>query len=212
MHSTSPSRLRRLVPHLLGLTLALGVCFTPPARAATFDLSTATIADINAAFDAGALTSEKLVQLYLNRIAAYDKKGPNINAIITLNAKALETARELDAERKAKGPAFAPARHPGRPEGPLRHEGHAHLGGLPAVEKLPADSRCDGGSRGCAPRGAVILAKVNMSDWFGVPKKGDQSTVLGRTSNPYNLDLTPGGSSGGTGASLAAVLCADRPR
>jgi len=54
--------------------------------------------------------------------------------------------------------------------------------------------------------GAVILAKVNMSDWFGVPKKGDQSTVLGRTSNPYNLDLTPGGSSGGTGASLAAAF------
>jgi amidase len=52
--------------------------------------------------------------------------------------------------------------------------------------------------------GAIILAKVNMSDWFGVAKQGDQSTVLGRTSNPYNLDLTPGGSSGGTGAALAA--------
>lgn len=54
--------------------------------------------------------------------------------------------------------------------------------------------------------GAIILAKVNMSDWFGVPKKGDQSTVLGRTSNPYNLDLSPSGSSGGTGASLAACF------
>jgi Asp-tRNA(Asn)/Glu-tRNA(Gln) amidotransferase A subunit family amidase len=54
--------------------------------------------------------------------------------------------------------------------------------------------------------GAVILAKVNMSDWFGRPPPGDQSTVLGRTNNPYNLGLTPGGSSGGTGASLAAVF------
>jgi amidase len=54
--------------------------------------------------------------------------------------------------------------------------------------------------------GAIILAKVNMSDWFGVPKKGDQSTVLGRTSNPYNTDLSPSGSSGGTGAALAACF------
>jgi hypothetical protein len=73
-------------------------------RAAQFDLSTATIADINAAFDAGALTSEKLVQLYLARIKAYDQHGPALNTVITLNAKALEHARALDAERKAKGP------------------------------------------------------------------------------------------------------------
>ena len=69
-----------------------------------FDLQTATIADINAAFDAGALTSERLVELYLARIEAYDKQGPNINAVITLNPAALETARALDAERHAKGP------------------------------------------------------------------------------------------------------------
>ncbi|HET7925067.1 MAG TPA: amidase family protein, partial [Rhodanobacteraceae bacterium] len=74
----------------------------PSAR--VFDLQTATIADINAAFDAGALTSERLVELYLARIAAYDKQGPRINAVITLNAAALETARALDAERRATGP------------------------------------------------------------------------------------------------------------
>src|SRR5262245_39891226 len=65
-----------------------------------FDLQTATIADINAAFDAGALTSERLVELYLARIDAYDKQGPRINAVITLNPAALETARALDAERR----------------------------------------------------------------------------------------------------------------
>ena len=69
-----------------------------------FDLQTATIADINAAFDAGALTSERLVELYLARIEAYDKQGPRINAVITLNPAALETARALDAERRATGP------------------------------------------------------------------------------------------------------------
>src|SRR5690348_18495859 len=72
-------------------------------HAATFDLSTATIADINAAIDAGALTSEKLVALYLKRIEAYDKQGPKINAVITLNKNALAEARALDAERKSKG-------------------------------------------------------------------------------------------------------------
>jgi amidase len=185
---------------LLAATLAFA-----PADAATFDLQTATLADINAAFDAGALTAEKLTQLYLNRIAAYDKTGPNINAIITLNPEALATARALDAERKAKGP-------------------RSPLHGVPVVLKDLFDTKDMPTSGGFLPlkdsqplydatvvarlrdAGAIILAKVNMSDWFGTPKRGDQSTVLGRTSNPYNLDLTPGMSSGGTGAALAAAF------
>src|SRR5688572_10179700 len=73
------------------------------STAATFDLQTATIADINAAIDAGALSSEKLVRLYLKRIEAYDKQGPKINSVITLNPKALAEARALDAERKKSG-------------------------------------------------------------------------------------------------------------
>ncbi len=184
----------------LVVTLLLG---QSQASAAQFDLQTATLEDINQAFDAGALTSEKLTQLYLNRIAAYDKQGPNINAVITLNKQALDTARKLDAERKTKGP-------------------RSKLHGVPVVLKDLYDTRDMPTSAGFLPMknsqpmydatvvarlrdaGAVILAKVNMSDWFGVAKPGDQSTVLGRTSNPYNLDLTPGGSSGGTGASLAA--------
>ena len=186
----------------------------PPTRAAeppgapsarVFDLQTATIADINAAFDAGALTSERLVELYLARIAAYDKQGPRINAVITLNPAALETARALDAERRTTGP-------------------RSPLHGVPVVLKDLFDTADLPTTAGFLPMktsqpihdativkrlreaGAIVLAKVNMSDWFGVPKDGDQSTVLGRTSNPYNLDLTPGGSSGGTGASLAAAF------
>ena len=68
------------------------------------DLDSANIADINAAFNSGTLTAEKLVQLCLARIEAYDKHGPSLRALIALNPKALETARQLDAERKAKGP------------------------------------------------------------------------------------------------------------
>lgn len=174
-------------------------------HATEFDLQTATIEDINNAFDAGALTSEKLTQLYLNRIAAYDQKGPKLNAVITLNKNALATARQLDAERKAKGP-------------------RSKLHGIPVVLKDLYDTKDMPTTAGFLPMknsqpiydatvvarlraaGAIVLAKVNMSDWFGVPKPGDQSTVLGRTLNPYNLALTPGGSSGGTGAALAAAF------
>jgi amidase len=177
----------------------------PSAGKTEFNLQTATIEDINKAFDAGALTSEKLVQLYLNRIAAYDKKGPNINAIITLQPKALELARALDAERKAKGP-------------------RSKLHGIPVVFKDLFDTRDMPTTAGFLPMkdsqpvhdatvvarlreaGAIVFAKVNLSDWFGAPKKGDQSTLLGRTSNPYNTELSPSGSSGGTGASLAAAF------
>src|SRR5262245_47561452 len=74
------------------------------AQAAEFDLSTATIADMQAAMDSGALTSEKLVQLYLQRIARYDQQGPRLNAVLTLNKNALEQARALDVERRSKGP------------------------------------------------------------------------------------------------------------
>ncbi len=57
----------------------------------------ATVADLNAAFDKGTLTSERLIQLSLARIEAFDRKGPSLRAVITLNPKALETARALDA-------------------------------------------------------------------------------------------------------------------
>ena len=179
--------------------------FAGSLPAAEFNLETATLADIQAAMDAGALTSEKLVSLYLARIEAYDKAGPRINSIITLNPRALEIARELDAERRAKGP-------------------RSPLHGVPVVYKDLFDTKDLPTSSGFLPlkdslplhdatvvkrvrdAGGIIFAKVNMSDWFGVPKPGDQSTVLGRTLNPYNADITPGGSSGGTGAALAATF------
>jgi Asp-tRNA(Asn)/Glu-tRNA(Gln) amidotransferase A subunit family amidase len=198
-------RAPHLCKHSLNFSRVASLLFATLARGATFDLQTATLADINAAMDAGALSSEKLVGLYLARIAAYDQAGPRINSVITLNAKALETARALDAERKAKGP-------------------RSPLHGVPVVLKDLFDTKDLPTSGGFLPlkasqplydatvvarlraAGAIILAKVNMSDWFGTPPRGDQSTVLGRTSNPYNLALTPGGSSGGTGASLAAAF------
>src|SRR5262245_21504410 len=81
----------------------LFAAMSAPMIAKSIDLDTATIADLNAAFDAGTLTAEQLVRMCLARIDAYDRQGPKLHAVITLNPKAIETARALDAERKAKG-------------------------------------------------------------------------------------------------------------
>jgi Asp-tRNA(Asn)/Glu-tRNA(Gln) amidotransferase A subunit family amidase len=78
----------------VSLTFVLAV----QARAETLNLATATVADIEAAYEAG-LTAEALTQAYLARISAYDKQGPTINAVIVLNERALAQARTLDAER-----------------------------------------------------------------------------------------------------------------
>src|SRR6186713_189193 len=86
------------------LVLSVGLLWTPVQAQRAIDLDAATIADVNAAFAKGTLTSERLVQMFLARIEAYDRKGPSLHAVITINPKALETARALDAERKTKGP------------------------------------------------------------------------------------------------------------
>src|SRR5688572_18021099 len=73
------------------------------AQAVELDLAKATVADLQKAMEQGSLTAEKLVQLYLARIKAYDDAGPKLNALILVNPKALSEAMALDAERKSKG-------------------------------------------------------------------------------------------------------------
>jgi SAM-dependent methyltransferase len=89
---------RSLSRGVAALIAATALVVMPPRAARTFDLSTASITDINAAFDAGALTSEGLTRLYLSRIAAYDKAGPRLNSVLHLNPRAIEDAR---ARRRA---------------------------------------------------------------------------------------------------------------
>jgi amidase len=74
-----------------------------------FDVMDKSIPELQSAMEAGAITSRQLVQIYLARIAAYDKQGPAINALIALNPEALAAADALDAERRA-----------GRTRGPLQ--------------------------------------------------------------------------------------------
>jgi len=188
----------RLAALVLVLVLGLGA---PVSAQKTIDLDAATIADLNAAFTAGTLTAERLTQLCLARIDAYDRQGPRLRAMITINPKALETARALDAERKAKGPRSA-------------------LHGIPVVLKDnfdTADMATTGGSlmlEGSVPpddaflvkklraAGAVIIGKANLSEFAS---GGAVSSFGGRMLNPHDLARAPGGSSGGPGIAVAAA-------
>jgi Asp-tRNA(Asn)/Glu-tRNA(Gln) amidotransferase A subunit family amidase len=160
----------------------------------------ATIEDIHAAYRSGRLTARQLVQAYLNRIEAYEKKGPAINSIITLNSKALEEADRLDAAFKKSG--FV---------GPLH--------GIPIVVKDQVDAAGFPTTLGSVllkdyypekdafavaklrRAGAILLAKTTLGEFGGGDAIG---SLFGATKNPYALDRTAGGSSGGTGAALAA--------
>jgi amidase len=174
--------------------------WSPLAARKAVDLDSATVADLNAAFKAGTLTSERLVQLSIARIEAYDRKGPNLRAVLTLNPKALDTARALDTERKSKGP-------------------RSPLHGIPVVLKDNFDTfdlPTTGGSvllEGSLPpddafvvkklrdAGSIILAKVNLSEFAS---GGAFSSLGGQTRNPHDPTRSPSGSSGGTGVAIAA--------
>ncbi|MCX6954461.1 MAG: amidase family protein, partial [Verrucomicrobia bacterium] len=180
------------------LALSVAVLTAPLARAAHFEFATATIPEIQAAIAANALSSEKLTQLCLARINAYE---PRLHAVITLNPKALDEARALDAERRA-----------GKVRGALH--------GIPVVLKdnfdtfdLPTTGGFYGLKGSIPPKdatvtaqlraaGAIILAKVNLSEFAS---GGAMSSLGGQSHNPHALDYTPSGSSGGTGVSIAAA-------
>ncbi len=169
------------------------------------ELLEATIPALQAALASGVVSSRDLVALYLARIEAYDQQGPALNAISWFNRNALAQADALDAERQAAGP-----------RGPLH--------GIPVLVKDnydTADMQTAGGSilmKGWIPQddaflvrklrdaGAIIIAKTNMTEWaLGYWCVG---TLFGQTRNPYALDRVPGGSSGGTGAGIAANYAA----
>ncbi|WP_438482533.1 amidase family protein [Oleiharenicola lentus] len=188
---------RNLLPWFL-----IGAIVSAPLLRAktTFDLTSASIADINAAFDANALTSERLTELFLKRIDAYDKKGPMLRAVIALNPQALDDARALDAERKSKGP-----------RGPLHGipvliKDNTDVVGMPTtagfyvlrdnVATTDAEQ-----TRRLRAAGCVIVGKTNLSEFASGRAI---STLGGEMHNPHATDRSPAGSSGGSGAGIAA--------
>ncbi|MCH8269188.1 MAG: amidase [Acidobacteria bacterium] len=188
---------------LLAFGLLFLLSFVPGcnrSQSQPFRLLEASIEDIHNAYQSGELTSRQLVQLYLDRIEAYDKNGPTINSIITVNPRALEEADELDAAFSASG--FV---------GPLH--------GIPVIVKDQADAKDMPTTMGSLllqdyfpekdafaveklrEAGAIILGKSTLGEWGGGDTYG---SLFGVTRNPYALDRTVGGSSGGTGGSISA--------
>lgn len=173
----------------------------PLAGAKTFNLETAGIQDINDAIDAGVLTYEKLIRLYLARIEAYDQKGPALNTVITLNPKAVDEARAADAEFKAKGRRSPLHGIPVLVKDNYDVIGMPNTGGaFFLADNIPTTDAPM--IKGLKDAGAIVLAKVNL-DEFAAGGHGF-SSLGGQTKNPHDLTRVPAGSSGGTGAGLAA--------
>jgi amidase len=152
-----------------------------------------------------------LVELYLERIDALDRRGPHLGAVIELNPEARSIAESLDRELRA-GKSRGPLH--GMPllvkdnietgdrmmttAGSLALEGHYASQDAPIVKRL-------------RDAGAVILGKTNLSEWANFRSSRSVSGWSGRglqTRNPYALDRNPSGSSSGSGAATAACLCA----
>jgi amidase len=166
----------------------------------SFDLLETTIDRVHEAYGSRELTCSGLVGLYLDRIGRLDKHGPAINSIITVNPRALEEAERLD---KATGPA-----------GPLH--------GIPIVVKDQADALGMPTTLGSVlfrehhpdrdsfvidrlrKAGAVVLAKATLGELGAGDAHG---SLFGSTRNPYDLERTAGGSSGGSGAAVSANFC-----
>jgi amidase len=170
-----------------------------------FEVAEASMTEVQKALTDGRVTSVQLVDAYRARIAAYDHAGPAINAMIRLNPNARKEAADLDAERKA-----------GRVRGPMH--------GVPIILKDNYDTKdmiTSAGSLALASHrptteglvvrrlreaGAIIIGKSNLHELAaGITSI---SSLGGQTLNPYNPDRCPGGSSGGTGAAIAASFAA----
>ncbi len=174
-------------------------------------LPESSIAELQQAMQGGSRTAVSIAQDYLARIAAIDRAGPTLNAVIELNPDALAIAEALDRERREKGA-----------RGPLH--------GIPVLVKDNLDTadrmRTSAGSlalaESIAPRdafvverlrtaGCVLLGKTNLSEWAnfrGARSTSGWSGRGGQTKNPYALDRNTSGSSSGSAAAVAANLCA----
>src|SRR5512139_3436028 len=170
-----------------------------------------TITELQEKMESGDLTARRIAELYLGRIQEVDKNGPYINSVIEINPDALEIADTLDAERKA---------------GKTRSALH----GIPILIKDNIDTgdkmQTTAGSlalegniaekdafvvKQLRKSGALILGKTNLSEWANFRGKrsvSGWSSRGGLTRNPYALDRSACGSSSGSGASVAANLCA----
>jgi amidase len=176
-----------------------------------FALEEATIADLQQRMQSGRETARSLVEQYVARIEAIDRRGPGLHSVIELNPDALAIADRLDAERKSRGPRGALHGIPillkdniATADRMMTTAGSLALAGVrPPKDAFIVDRLRDAG--------AVILGKTNLSEWANfrsTRSTSGWSARGGQTKNPYALDRNPSGSSSGSGAAIAANLSA----
>ena len=169
----------------------------------SFDLLETTIDKIHSAYRAGELTCRQLVELYLERIEKHDQDGAKLNAIIAINPNVFEQADNLDAMFRTSGfvgplhgiPVIVKDQVDVTPMattlGSLLFKDHYPDSDAFVVEKL-------------RKAGAIILAKATLAELAAGETHG---SLFGSTKNPYNLERTSGGSSGGSAVSVTANFC-----
>ena len=181
------------------------------AAVKAFQFDEVTISDLQDRMKTGEISARTLAEAYLARIAEIDKHGPAINSVIELNPDALSIADRLDRETKEKG-----ARGPMHGIPVLIKDNidtadrmQTTAGSLALVGSKP--SQDSGVVRKLRDSGAVILGKTNLSEWANIRSSHSTSGWSGRgglTRNPYALERNACGSSSGSGAAVAANLCA----
>ncbi len=198
---------RNAILGIIGASLALVACSITEApreeNGSMFDVVEASIAEVHQAMQEGRLTARQLVELYLERIEAYDKQGPALNAIVVVNPDALARADELDRQLAESG--FVGPLH-GIPvivkDNYDTHDLPTTAGSLSLEGSIPPDDAYQ--VRKIREAGAIVLAKSNMAEFAFSPYQTVGSRLPGHTRNPYALNRVPAGSSGGTAAAVAA--------
>src|SRR3984957_18372311 len=189
---------------VLVFTLFL-VPFADGAPERSFHLLEASITDIHKAIQTGTLTCHDLVQQYLNRIQSYDQQGPSIDSMLYINPASLQQADAFDQEFRRT--------HQLKPLGcmPIVLKDNFDTADMPttagAVILKDAQPEKDAFAvTRLREAGALILGKANLQEFAsgGI----SVSSLGGQVKNPYDLTRTPGGSSGGTGAAIAANFAA----
>jgi len=189
------------VPALL---LAAFLSAQPPAP---FQIEETTIAQIQTAFRSGSLTCRALVEQYLKRIDANDKRGAALNAIVMTNDQALKTADDLDRRFRQSGPVGAMHCVP-----VLVKDNYETVDMPTTAGSLSLQGMMTGKDAFVVKRlrdaGAVMLAKSNMAEFAFSPIETVNSILPGYTRNPYDTSRVTAGSSGGSAAGAAANFAA----
>ncbi|MBT31911.1 MAG: amidase [Thalassobius sp.] len=185
------------------LLIFLSGCDRGKKETSKFNLSEATISSVREAMSKGEINAQYLVEGYLKRIEAYDKQGPAINSIILVNPKAMERAIYLDS-LYAEGIILGPLHGI-----PLIIKDNFDVKGLPTSngtlalkDSYPPDDAYQ--IKKLIEAGAIVLAKSNLAEFAFSGAFTVSSVLPGYTRNPYDTRRTTAGSSGGTGASIAA--------